>query len=88
MKKFTVVLLAGILAMGLAGCSLETEKAPEEQTSVSVAEENKDMETKPESDTQADTGRKVGFHTLRSVLDLMFPRQRHLKRLAKIMDTR
>ena len=31
MKKFTVVLLAGILAMGLAGCSLETEKAPEEQ---------------------------------------------------------
>ena len=37
MKKFTVVLLAGILAMGLAGCSLETEKAPEEQTSVSVA---------------------------------------------------
>ena len=61
MKKFTVVLLAGILAMGLAGCSLETEKAPEEQTSVSVAEENKDMETKPESDTQADTGRKVGI---------------------------
>lgn len=61
MKKFTVVLLAGILAMGLAGCSLETEKAPEEQTSVSVAGENKDMETKPESDTQADTGRKVGI---------------------------
>ena len=47
--------------MGLAGCSLETEKAPEEQTSVSVAGENKDMETKPESDTQADTGRKVGI---------------------------
>ena len=61
MKKFTVVLLAGILAMGLAGCSLETEKAPEEQTSVSVAGENKDMETKPESDTQVDTGRKVGI---------------------------
>ena len=85
MKKFTVVLLAGILAMGLAGCSLETEKAPEEQTSVSVAGENKDIETKPESDTRAG---RWGFHTLRSVLDLMFPRQRHLKRLAKIMDTR
>ena len=88
MKKFTVVLLAGILAMGLAGCSLETEKAPEEQTSVSVAGENKDIETKPESDTQADTGRKVGISYAEVSAGFNVSRQRHLKRLAKIMDTR